>query len=234
MAQAAAVAPLKQYRYYDFITATFVTVLLCSNLIGPGKVCEIGGFTFGAGILFFPISYLFGDILTEVYGYARARRVVWTGFGALAFASLMSVVVLRLPPAPDYTGQAALQSVFGQTPRIVLASLLAFWAGEFANSFAMAKMKLRAEGRRLWERAIGSTAVGAAVDSAIFYPVALLGVLPTRTVMSVMVTNYVLKVLWEVLALPVTYRVVSALKRAEHEDYYDVKTDFTPFSLRAD
>lgn len=234
MAQAEAVAPLKQYKYYDFITATFVTVLLCSNLIGPGKVCEIGGFTFGAGILFFPISYLFGDILTEVYGYARARRVVWTGFGALAFASLMSVVVLRLPPAPDYTGQEALQSVFGQTPRIVLASLLAFWAGEFANSFALAKMKVRTEGRRLWERAIGSTAVGAAVDSSIFYPVALLGVLPTRVVLKVMVTNYVLKVLWEVLALPMTYRVVRALKRAEHEDYYDVRTDFTPFSLRAD
>ncbi|HEX6038359.1 queuosine precursor transporter [Longimicrobium sp.] len=234
MAQADAVAPLKQYRYYDFITATFVTVLLCSNLIGPAKVCEIGGFTFGAGILFFPISYLFGDILTEVYGYARARRVVWTGFGALAFASLMSVVVLRLPPAPSYTGQAALESVFGITPRIVAASLLAFWAGEFANSFALAKMKVRTQGRRLWERAIGSTAVGAAVDSGIFYPVALLGVLPTRVVLSVMVTNYVLKVLWEVLMLPVTYRVVNALKRAENEDYFDRRTDFTPFSLRAD
>lgn len=234
MAQADAVAPLKQYRYYDFITATFVTVLLCSNLIGPAKVCEIGGFTFGAGILFFPISYLFGDILTEVYGYARARRVVWTGFGALAFASLMSVVVLRLPPAPSYTGQAALESVFGITPRIVAASLLAFWAGEFANSFALAKMKVRTQGRRFWERAIGSTAIGAAVDSGIFYPVALLGVLPTRVVLSVMVTNYVLKVLWEVLMLPVTYRVVNALKRAEHEDHFDRRTDFTPFSLRAD
>ena len=143
MAQAPAVAPLKQYRYYDFITATFVTVLLCSNLIGPAKICQIGEFTFGAGILFFPITYLFGDILTEVYGYARARRVVWTGFGALAFASLMSVVVLRLPPAPGYPHQGALETVFAQTPRIVLASLAAFWVGEFANSFALAKMKLR-------------------------------------------------------------------------------------------
>jgi uncharacterized integral membrane protein (TIGR00697 family) len=233
MAQAPAVAPLKPCRYYDFITATFVTVLLCSNLIGPAKICELWGFTFGAGILFFPISYLFGDILTEVYGYARARRVVWTGFGALAFASVMSVVVLRLPPAPGYAGQAALESVFAQTPRIVLASLAAFWAGEFTNSFALAKMKLRTGGRRLWERAIGSTAVGAAVDSAIFYPVAFLGVWSTRDVLVVMATNYVLKVLWEILALPLTYRVVRALKRAEHEDYFDHKTDFTPFSLQA-
>lgn len=233
MAQAPAVAPVRQYRYYDFITATFVTVLLCSNLIGPGKICEIGGFTFGAGILFFPISYLFGDILTEVYGYARARRVVWMGFGALAFASLMSVVVLGLPPAREYAGQQALESVFGQTPRIVFASLVAFWVGEFANSFALAKMKLAAQGRHLWRRAIGSTAVGAAVDSAIFYPVAFLGVWSTQAVLTVMVTNYALKVLWEVLALPVTYRVVAALKRVEHEDYFDRDTDFTPFSLQA-
>ncbi|HEX5870538.1 MAG TPA: queuosine precursor transporter [Longimicrobium sp.] len=233
MAQAPAAAPVRQYRYYDFITATFVTVLLCSNLIGPGKICEIGGFTFGAGILFFPISYLFGDILTEVYGYARARRVVWMGFGALAFASVMSVVVLRLPPAPGYAGQEALQSVFGQTPRIVFASLAAFWVGEFANSFALAKMKIRTEGRHLWRRAIGSTAVGAAVDSAIFYPVAFLGVWSTRDVLVVMGTNYVLKVLWEVIALPMTYRVVRALKRVEHEDYFDRNTDFTPFSLQA-
>lgn len=234
MAQAEAVSPLRQYRYYDFITAAFVTVLLCSNLIGPAKICQIGSFTFGAGILFFPISYLFGDILTEVYGYAQARRVVWMGFGALAFASLMSVVVLRLPPAPGFTGQAALESVFGLTPRIVVASLLAFWAGEFANSFALARMKVRTEGRRLWERAIGSTAVGAGVDSAIFYPVAFLGVWSTRDVALVMATNYVLKVLWEVLALPVTYRVVNALKRAEQVDYFDRRTDFTPFSLRTD
>lgn len=233
MTQAPAAAPVRQFRYYDFITATFVTVLLCSNLIGPGKICQIGNFTFGAGILFFPISYLFGDILTEVYGYARARRVVWMGFGALAFAAVMSAVVLRLPPAPGYAGQEALQSVFGQTPRIVLASLAAFWAGEFANSFALAKMKIQTEGRHLWQRAIGSTAVGAAVDSAIFYPVAFLGVWSTRDVLTVLVTNYVLKVVWEVIALPVTYRVVAALKRAEHVDYFDRGTDFTPFSLQA-
>ncbi|MBB4636157.1 queuosine precursor transporter [Longimicrobium terrae] len=225
-------AAQRQFRYYDFITATFVTVLLCSNLIGPGKICELWGFTFGAGILFFPISYLFGDVLTEVYGYARARRVVWTGFGALAFASLMSVVVLKLPPAQGFAGQAALESVFGSTPRIVLASLAAFWTGEFANSYVLARMKVATDGRHLWWRAIGSTALGAVVDSAIFYPVAFLGVWATRDVLVVMATNYVLKVVWEIIALPATYRLVAALKRAEHEDYFDRATDFTPFSLR--
>ena len=236
-----AVPAQKQYRYYDLMTAVFVTVLLCSNLIGPGKPAEIGPWqvggitipavTFGAGILFFPISYLFGDFLTEVYGYARARRVVWTGFAALAFASLMSYVVLALPPAPGWPGQAALVSVFGQTPRIVAASLLAFWVGEFTNSFALAKMKLLTGGRWLFSRTIGSTIVGAGVDSAIFYPVAFLGVWPTAIVIKVLLTNYVLKVLWEVLATPVTYAVVNALKRAENEDFYDRETDFTPFSL---
>ena len=230
----------RQYRYFDFIMATFVTVLLCSNLIGPGKPAELdlrfgpidlGTATFGAGILFFPISYLFGDILTEVYGYARSRRVIWTGFAALAFASVMSVVVLALPPAQGWEGQAALQSVFGLTPRIVLASLAAFWVGEFANSYALAKMKIATGGRWLFSRTIGSTIVGAGVDSAIFYPVAFLGVWETQTVIKVMLTNYVLKVLWEVLATPFTYWIVARLKRAEHEDYFDRGTDFTPFSL---
>jgi len=231
----------RQYRYYDLIVAIFVTVLLCSNLIGPGKPAQMGPWqlgpvtvpavTFGAGILFFPISYLFGDILTEVYGYARARRVVWTGFGALAFASFMSYVVLALPAAPGWEGQAALVSVFGQTPRIIAASLLAFWAGEFANSFALAKLKILTGGRWLFSRTIGSTLVGAGVDSAIFYPVAFLGIWDTPTVVRVLVTNYVLKVVWEVIATPMTYAVVRGLKRAENEDYYDRDTDFTPFSL---
>lgn len=239
-----AAPPQKQFKYYDLITAAFVTVLLCSNLIGPSKAAQIGPWevgtltipavTFGAGILFFPISYLFGDFLTEVYGYARARRVVWTGFGALAFASFMSWVVLALRPAPGWEGQEALVAVFGQTPRIVAASLLAFWAGEFANSFALAKMKILTEGRWLFTRTIGSTIVGAGVDSAIFYPVAFLGVWPTALVVQVLLTNYVIKVVWEVIATPLTYAVVGALKRAEHEDHYDRDTDFTPFSLATD
>jgi queuosine precursor transporter len=229
--QKATPEPQRQYKYFDLIMAVFVTVLLCSNLIGPGKPATLWGFTFGAGILFFPISYLFGDILTEVYGYARSRRVIWTGFAALGFASLMSVVVLALPPAANWEGQAALQSVFGQTPRIVFASLAAFWVGEFANSYALAKMKLATGGRWLFTRTIGSTIVGAGVDSLIFYPVAFWGVWENQTVITVLITNYVLKVVWEVLATPFTYWVVGALKRAEHEDYFDRDTDFTPFSI---
>ncbi len=220
------------FKYYDLIMALFCTVLLCSNLIGPAKIWTWGGHSFGAGILFFPISYLFGDILTEVYGYARARKVVWAGFGALGFASLMSWVVLTLPPAEGWTGQEALQSVFGTTPRIVLASMLAYWVGEFANSYAMAKMKLLTKGRFLFVRTIGSTIVGAGVDSAIFYPVAFWGIWTNEQVISVMLGNYVLKVLWEVIATPFTYKIVGFLKRIENEDYYDWKTNFTPFSLK--
>ncbi len=222
------------YRYYDLIMALFVTVLLCSNLIGPAKIWTFYGYSFGAGILFFPISYLFGDILTEVYGYARARKVVWAGFGALAFASLMSWVVLALPAAPGWGGQEALQSVFGTTPRIILASISAYWIGEFSNSYVLAKMKLWTKGKLLFTRTIGSTIIGTAIDSGIFYPVAFWGVWTNDQVISVMLGNYALKVLWEAAATPFTYRIVAFLKKVEHEDYYDHKTDFTPFSLKTD
>lgn len=228
-----AAAP-RQYRYYDLIMALFVTVLLCSNLIGPAKIWDFHGFSFGAGILFFPISYLFGDILTEVYGYARARKVVWAGFGALLFASLMSFVVLRLPPAPGWEGQTALEQVFGLTPRIVLASISAYWVGEFSNSFVLAKMKVWTKGKYLFTRTIGSTIVGTGIDSAVFYPVAFWGGWTNEQVTAVMLGNYGLKVLWEVVATPLTYRIVGFLKRVEHEDYYDRTTDFTPFSLKTD
>lgn len=220
------------YKYYDFIMAIFVTVLLCSNLIGPAKIWTFQGFSFGAGILFFPISYLFGDILTEVYGYARARKVVWAGFGALIFASFMTWVVLALPAADDWNGQEALQSVFGSTPRIVFASIFAYWTGEFLNSYVLAKMKIWTKGKYLWTRTIGSTIVGTGIDSAIFYPVAFWGIWTNEQVISVMLGNYALKVLWETLATPFTYKIVSFLKKIEHEDYYDDKTDFTPFSLK--
>lgn len=222
----------RAFRYYDFAMAAFVVVLVCSNLIGAGKVASIGGFEFGAGILFFPISYVLGDVLTEVYGYARARRVVWAGFGALAFMALMAWVVVALPPAESWKGQAELAAVFGQTPRIVFASTLAFWAGEFANAFVLARMKLITQGRHLWSRTIGSTVVGQGVDSLIFYPLAFLGVWETSLVVTVMVTNYALKVAWEAALTPVTYRVVAALKRAEGVDVFDAHTDFTPFSTR--
>ncbi len=234
--------PERTYRYYDLIMAAFVTVLLCSNLIssakrvrlGPYALTEefsLGPFVFGAGVIFFPISYVFGDVLTEVYGYARSRKVVWAGFGALVFASLMSWVVLALPPDRDFD-QAAWEAVFGGTPRIVAASMVGYWMGEFANSYVLAKMKIVTGGRWLWTRTIGSTIVGEAVDSLCFYPLAFLGAWPTDRVWLVLVTNYCLKVLNEVLMTPVTYRVVAFLKRAEREDYYDYDTDFNPFSLK--
>ena len=223
--------PPRIYRYYDLVMAAFVTVLLCSNLIGAAKVAQLGGFTFGAGVLFFPISYVFGDVLTEVYGYARARKVVWAGFSALAFASFMSWAVLAFPPAEGWPHQAAYETVFGATPRIVLASLIAYFCGEFCNSFVLAKMKLATEGRFLWARTIGSTIAGEAVDSLIFYPLAFLGVWPTPQVLQVMVSNYILKVGWEAVMTPFTYRIINFLKRAESEDYFDRTTNFTPFSL---
>jgi uncharacterized integral membrane protein (TIGR00697 family) len=221
----------RQYRYYDLVMASFVTILLCSNLIGTSKVITIFGFTCGAGVFFFPLSYVFGDILTEVYGYARSRKVVWAGFSALAFASIMSWFVVAAPPAKDWPFQSAYETVYGQTWRIVVASFLAFFAGEFTNSFVLAKMKLWTQGKMLWTRTIGSTIAGEAVDSLIFYPIAFLGTWQHHLVVQVMLTNYLLKVLWEVVMTPVTYKIVNFLKKAESEDYFDWKTNFNPFSL---
>lgn len=212
--------------------AAFVTVLLTANVIGPGKVAQLGGFTFGAGVLFFPVSYVFGDVLTEVYGYARARKVIWAGFAALIFASFMSLVIVALPPAADWPNQAAYEAVFGQTPRIIFASLVAFFCGEFVNSYVLAKMKVWMEGRRLWMRTIGSTIFGEGVDSLIFYPLAFLGVWPVHLVLTVMGSNYLIKVGWEALMTPFTYKIVGALKRVEAEDFYDRETDFTPFTIK--
>ncbi len=219
-------------RYYDVVMAAFVAVLLLSNIIGAAKLSQVEGYVFGAGILFFPISYVLGDVLTEVYGYARARRVIWVGFGALLFMAFMSWAVVAMPPAPGWDGQAAYESVFGQVPRIVLASITAFWAGEFVNSYVLARMKIWTQGRMLWTRTIGSTVVGQGVDSLIFYPVAFLGIWSTEQVVTVMITNWGLKVLWEALLTPVTYAVVGALKRREGMDLFDEGTDFTPFRAK--
>ena len=223
----------RTYRYYDLILGGFVAVLLCSNLVGAAKVASIGNFTFGAGILFFPLSYVFGDVLTEVYGYARSRRVVWAGFAALLFATAMSAMVVALPPAKDYKAQEALATIFGSTWRITLGCLVGYSAGEFTNSYVLAKMKVMTAGRHLWARTIGSTIAGEAVDSLLFYPIAFWNsdLMSNDAVLTLMVTNYGLKVLWEVLLTPITYRVVAWLKRAENEDYYDRETDFTPFKL---
>lgn len=225
----------RTYRYYELIMAAFVCVLLCSNLIGVSKVTEVTvlgkTFAFGAGNLFFPLSYLFGDILTEVYGYARARKVVWAGFSALGFASVMSWVVVHLPPAAGWGGQPVIEAAFGSTWRIALASLIGYFCGEFANSYTLAKMKVATRGRLLWARTIGSTVVGEACDTVVFYPLAFYGVWSNELLLAVMLANYCIKVGWEVVATPLTYRVVAALKRVEHEDHYDTDTAFTPFSL---
>jgi queuosine precursor transporter len=227
------------FRYYDFIMAAFVAILLLSNLIGAAKrsaieLPGIGLWEFGAGIMFFPLSYIIGDVLTEVYGYARARRVIWTGFAALFFMAFMSWVVVALPPAASWQGQAAYEAVFGATWRIVGASMIAFWAGEFANSFVMARMKLLTRGRYLWTRTIGSTVVGQGIDSLLFYPLAFYGTpgWTTGQLVQVVVSQFVLKTAWEALLTPVTYGVVNGLKRAEGLDVFDDGTDFTPFRAK--
>ena len=223
----------KNYKFYDLILGAYVCVLLCANLIGPAKVSIvhlplIGSVTFLAGVLFFPISYLFGDILTEVYGYARDRRVVWSGFGALLFAALMATVIVHLPPRDK---NSAVEAIFGNTPRIIAASIIAFWCGSFVTSFVLAKMKLWTRGRWLWTRTIGSTIFGELVDSALFYTIAFAGLWGTDKLILIMLTQYVLKSGWEILATPLTYKIVGFLKRTEQEDYFDRHTRFTPFTL---
>ncbi len=230
---------MKSYRYYDLILGAYVCVLLCANLIGPAKVSTLSVPFFGrvdymAGVLFFPISYIFGDILTEVYGYARDRRVVWSGFAALVFAAVMAAVIVHLPPADFWREkQPAVEAIFGSTPRIICASIIAFWCGSFVNSYVLAKMKIWTAGRWLWSRIIGSTLCGELVDSALFYSIAFAGSWPTGHLVEVTIAQYVAKSVWEIVMTPVTYRVVGFLKRAEQEDYYDRETNFTPFSLRA-
>jgi len=225
------------FRYVDFVMAAFVTILLLSNVIGAGKVAVvdlpgIGPWPFGAGVLFFPVSYVIGDVLTEVYGYARARRCIWAGTTALLFMAFMATVVVALPPAPDWTGQQAYEQVFGQVPRIVFASMLAFWVGEFLNSYVLARMKIWTQGKLLWARTIGSTVAGQGIDSLIFYPLAFYGILDNATLVTVLLTQWGLKVGWEALLTPVTYVVVGWLKRREGVDVYDEGTDFTPFRAK--
>lgn len=241
----------RHFRYFDYMMAAFVAILLLSNLIGAAKLATVWGVTFGAGILFFPVSYVLGDVLTEVYGYANARRCVWMGFFAMLFMAFMSYVVVAMPPNADWgcassgdplfaglvkahgagtVCQSTYVSVFGSTWRIVLASVMAFWAGEFVNAFILAKMKIWTKGKHLWTRTIGSTVFGQAVDSAIFYPIAFLGVWETSSVLMVMITNWGLKVLWEVVLTSVTYAVVGWLKAREGVDVYDTDTEFSPFA----
>jgi uncharacterized integral membrane protein (TIGR00697 family) len=245
----------RTYKYFDLVMVAFVTVLLCSNLIGPGKSCAVnigapivpglddkGTLTwsallvFGAGNIFFPLSYIFGDVLTEVYGYAKSRKVIWAGFGAMIFAAVMGQVVINLPlnPGEPYNKviQPAIEACFGNGWRIVLASMLAFWVGDFLNSYVLAKMKVWTGGRMLWTRTIGSTIVGQLADSMIFYPLAFWSIWDANTMVKTIIFNWIFKVGVEVVMTPVTYQVVGFLKRAEGEDFYDTDTNFTPFSLK--
>ena len=235
----------RHYRYYDLLLGSFVAVLLCSNLIGPGKACAVSlpfalpivgdRVVFGAGNIFFPISYIFGDVLTEVYGFARARKVIWAGFGAMIFAAVMSWVVVAMPLEPtepfNAVIQPALEVVFGNTWRVVSGSIIAFWAGDFVNSFVLAKMKVLTAGRYLWSRTIGSTIAGQAVDSLIFYPIAFAGIWEAGTMVQIVLFNWAFKVFVEAAMTPVTYATVGWLKRIERVDFYDTDTDFTPWSL---
>jgi len=226
-----------RFRYFDLVMAGFVTILLLSNIIGASKPSYItlpGGmeWSFGAGVLFFPVSYIIGDVLTEVYGYAHARRVIWTGFGALIFMAFMAAVVVALPPAKDWPGQEAYEFVFGNSWRIVAASMAAFWAGEFANSFVLAKMKVMTGGHFLWMRTIGSTVVGQGLDSLIFYPLAFYGLAgwPIEQLWQVVLSQWVIKTAWEALLTPFTYAAVGFLKRREGVEVFDTDTNFSPFA----
>lgn len=229
----------RNYKYYDFVMAFFVAVLLCSNLIGPGKLSYLNIFGFRlpieSGNLFFAFSYVFGDVLTEVYGYAKSRRVIWAGFGACAFSAFMAYIVVHLPSTmqDEYQIQlqSALQVVFGNTWRIVAASLVAFWCGEFVNSFILAKMKVMTQGKMLWSRTIGSTIFGQLVDSFIFYTIAFYGIWQTQDLIKLTLSALLLKVSWEIVLTPFTYFVVGKLKKVENEDYFDRDTNFNPFKL---
>lgn len=225
------------FRYFDLIMAAFVAILLLSNIIGASKPSFITlpdgrEWSFGAGVLFFPLSYIIGDVLTEVYGYARARRVIWTGFAALIFMAFMAWVVVSLPPAKGWPNQPAYEAVFGNSWRIVLASITAFWVGEFTNSYVLARMKLWTGGKLLWTRTIGSTIVGQGLDSLIFYPLAFYGLAgwPPEQLMQVVISQWLIKTAWEALLTPFTYIAVNRLKQAEGVEIFDTDTNFSPFA----
>ncbi len=218
------------FKYYDIIGALFVAVLIISN-IASAKVASVWGFNFDGGTILFPISYIFGDVLTEVYGYQKSRRIIWTGFLCLVVMALTLAVVQYLPSAKDWPNQNAYEAVLGFVPRLVLASMIAYWAGEFSNSYILARMKVWTAGKMLWSRTIGSTVIGEGVDSIIFSLIAFYGTMPFSALLNLIGTIYVFKVLYEVLATPLTYRVIKFLKRAENQDYYDNDTNFNPFRI---
>jgi uncharacterized integral membrane protein (TIGR00697 family) len=218
-----------RFRYYDLFVHAFVVVLLVSNLVGQ-KITAIGPFRISGAQVFFPITYIFGDIFTEVYGYGASRRAIWIGFFASAALVAMGMFTVWLPPAPGWENQQAFETIFGFVPRMVAASLAAFWAGEFANSFVLSKMKLLTQGRYLWTRTIGSTAAGQLVDTAVLMVLAFGGTQPWSTIVNLIFSGYLGKVLYEAAATPLTYAVVNFLKRREGIDIFDRDTNFNPFA----
>ena len=223
---------MRNYKYLGTISVFFVSVLLISN-IASTKIVDFGLFTFDGGTLLFPLSYIFGDILTEVYGYKGSRRVIWLGFFMALLMSVIFIIVGKLPPAAGWDNQAAYDAILGLTPRIVCASLIAYFCGEFSNSYVLAKMKIWTKGKWLWTRTIGSTVVGELVDSALFITIAFFGILPNSLLLTLIISNYVFKTLVEVLFTPITYKVVKFLKVKENEDYYDKDTNFNPFAVKS-
>ncbi len=221
----------KSYKYLTLITVSFVSVLLISN-IASTKIVDLKWFVFDAGTLLFPLSYIFGDILTEVYGYKQSRKVVWMGFAMALLMSLVFIIVGKLPPAADWGNQAAYDTILGLTPRIVIASLIAFFVGEFSNSYILAKLKILTQGKWLWMRTIGSTIVGQFLDTTLFVVIAFYGILPTELLIAIIISNYIFKTGLEIVFTPVTYAVVNFLKKKENEDYYDTGTNFNPFSTK--
>jgi queuosine precursor transporter len=218
------------FKYLDIITGLFVAVLLISD-IADTKAITVGFLSFGGGTFLFPIAYIFGDILTEVYGFKRARRVIWIGFACELLMAIMFTLVGMAPPSPDYPYQKDFMHILGMTPRIAAASLVAYFFGEFVNSIILAKMKIYTKGKYLWTRTIGSTIVGELIDTSIFMLIAFLGVFPISLIISIIISGYFLKVIMEVIFTPITYWLVNQLKKREHEDYYDKKTKFTPFKF---
>jgi queuosine precursor transporter len=223
-------AQVRRYKYLDALTTMFVVILLVSNLVAQ-KICMIGPFAVSGAILLFPITYIFGDVFTEVYGFSASRRAIWLGFFGTSLLYLMGAIVIALPGAPEWKNQQAFQMVFGFIPRILAASLIAFWAGEFANSYTMAKLKLWTNGEKLWTRTIGSTIVGQGVDTTLVVTLTFAGTYPVGRLINIIVTGYLLKVGYEVLATPLTYLVIGWLKRSEHADAFDRNEDFNPFSF---
>ena len=217
-------------RYFDIVAVAFVSVYLISQ-VSSSKLFAIGRLQLPGAAVVFPLSYIFGDILTEVYGYARTRRVIWIGFGAAVLMAVVLWIVQVLPPAEGWGDQRAYESILGVVPRMVLGSIVAYWAGEFVNSYVMAKMKLLTRGRYLWTRTVTSTVVGQAVDSSVFMTIAFAGRIPLSSVIQIVATLYLFKVAYEVVATPITYAIVTWLKKAEGVDVYDRGTNFTPFEL---